>query len=1793
MAEILKEWLSERLQKTITWEADEFGLMMKDGNIIAKLLLNYKVISEEQFYLMRTCDNIHDVQNNWKYLNVWLHNIEIYLSDVDLHNVMVGKGSSLLRLFYKLFLHLDRRDRTDFIKKERKVVSKLVDKMEQRFKVDMVKEEVDTVVDDLSKPLLDEKHFIDWQKQKAEKLKVQYDYIRSKYKNNIETLKQSKLPLKCVSTPIANQSKTELKKYKKDMDIFAMKHPCKFENYTYEQLIELDASIEKRKRLLIDTDWASNYMEHLHTKLNNKTDSQEFQEQMRNVISGSLWDKSIADEETKFDNEIAKKVIKLSQFERQMCTQIMETKQQARNLTLSRIKAEQEFTEQRDQQFSQFLDNIKEQLRLEVTEIDFEKKRNLALHRKLYADRKKKKEELYYNICYETVLALVDYATIYSFHKKIFEGDVPKHFINEWKTTFFKHQPIFDVVGSMEDIFKDQEDEEEIIPEEDEIFRLEQARQEALNNEEFNEYHGYSGPWFLLELIPNFEPESEERRFEKLGGKIMAHVVYTLLDMKYPHPPARLPLDIPEYPVRSLLRGIPDNALTVPLQKLLDFRRIRVIRLETAIIFCLQTYKAEMVGSKDVEFAFDKLLSAAPTKESKDLVNAVMTEGDFIKKGKEIQPIGPIPPNTKQTQTPKTIPEEDIVLSTAAELGKYTYESLSFGETLTDYLLCAIIGEYIKNQRDINGFVIINYPMSYRQAQILEETFSGVAPPDQENIEESDDTYMEEVIMKHENKENDLYQKIRTSRLFSDPHKNKFQQPFQSYFTSYIKLKPTDDILKEEVIWNLTPENSELIDRFYSILGLNYSIYYEILQREVLSQICWYIIGDMSIPLDQHRELFGENVLSTLDLKSSDDKRAKSKTVKPEAKSASAKSTGKANKGKKSKKHRTSVMETEPQIEPELEQLIEPGSLQELLGEVGESNPENNEEILSTNISEDIKILPGDEDWEYVILPISEPLAISMATYWEMAEKAYIDDLEELFFAKRMVINSIVPYSNFLMHKINQIVLMSSLKQELVIAFQKKYNDFEDDWRLNNVAKAEWHCRVKELQTVLYSITDERKQYAESQKQELVYNNWTAEELTSLVNTYISCMQTELNRFFVSYQLMHDFYFLMIKNIPASDRISSKELTKIVRDVQDSPNMKKLVEDKVYKRAKALYTDVLMTDTSMDTQNNPFYEILEDNVNLAIKHINDANNNYRALISKEYLELAHVSSTNKKKTNLSGLDEITPEEAHISNTMKCLDEWTMGINGEMFRASLRIFALQNKCNQDLRLFNDHMSRTFNNIQNTINKSYNNEIKSIDRLCKYFSYAIEEGKKVHENVTLENDTLIIDPNILSLEKLETEIPKVEREVVSDKDFRMCQLAKLRDQFKICAPTGLALQQEFIYLLQDFVMYGKESCDGSMFPENWQKLDPENIPILVQLLFGDSAYIDWRDFLIYCMNIRYPTIDEILETRHMFRCQDKNSNETLSRDNFLEDKLWFEDLFDTEDSRAQLRKLLLKHFLFELFEISPNIINYSAFLLAFCKHADPIEGFSMAISLATGKKTCVKLDECEEVICKQINRKRHLDASLQCAHECAKEFIDTLIENVVESCEGFVVSEITNAESTSKSNKMEKKNKSKMKVSSSQSARRPKEKKVESKIFHSAPDVLSTYICDPCELPPSDKVYEEGIEETISVSVEEDPNIAYSVNQDVIWKVLEICLPWHFVLTPELKKTPYRDQVQQVMTILQNDTVDGTIHISKFVKEVTICKLLFKVKKFALVDFNHVIFELITQISPDSKEEEHIE
>ncbi|CAK1555898.1 unnamed protein product [Leptosia nina] len=1785
MAEVLKEWLSQRLQRPIKWEAEEFGDKMKNGHIIACVLESYHVISEEKLYYIRPTDNKDEIKYNWKLLREWLHDIELNLTDTDITSIVEGKGSTILRLFYQLFLHLDKKDRTDFIKKERKMVSTLIEKIDHRFQVDRVIEEKEPVVDDLSRPLINEKLFIEWQRKKEMQVKDTYDFIKHKYTKMIQNLKDKEL----VKKESPERPKKASSRDKRDMENFCLRHPCKFQNFTYEQLLELDNRFIERKKSLVDTAWAHDYMDNLYTRMNKKTDSEEFQKQLRNVISGSLWDMSVVEEESKLDTHFAKKVMKLSQFEKQMGTQIMETRQQARNLARNRIIGDSEFVEQRTVQFNLFLDNVKEEINMGLVEIDFEKQRQNMLHKKLYAEKMKRKRQHYYEICYDTVLSIIDYATKFAYFKRLLDNDIPDHFIHEWKTLYYKQQPIFDIIDPMEDILKQASLEEETLPEEEEIIRLELDRQEALNKSEFMDYHNYFYPWTLETLIPNYDAESEERKYEYLGTRVLGHLVYTLLEIKYPYPPQRPPADLPNFSSKAFLCGLPDRSITLAMQILLNAKKIHVVRLETAINFCLRRFKTEMIGCTDIDLSFDKFLVIAQEEESKELIKLLKAEDDIITKNSEANMSaisGPMPANAKQTQTPKTIPEEEIKLSTAADLGQYTYNALCSGDSLTDYLLAAMIVEYIKDQDDIDGFVIINYPNTYREGQILEETFSGRAPPDESELDDRDEIYLEESIIKHRKVEKDPYKEIRISKLVKDPHKKRIEKPFESYFTCYLKLKETEDILQEFVIWELAEDNSEFIDRFYAALGINYSMYYEVIEKEQLALICKYIIGDLSIPLKSSENLFGENVLSLLDFPSSEDKRTKSKIVKSEIIN-----------GKSKEKIRRSSKISKLSITSELEVVKSPDSKMDIadVRNLSITSIHEQSEASSSKTSvtvEEVKILAGEEDWDYGEIPIAEGIGIALATCWEETEKTYIHDMQKLFMAIRLQINCIVPYTRFIKDKMEQVITLPSEKQDLVTTFQKEYNDFENDWRDVNLTKNEWHCRVKELQIKLNQICDQRKIFAERQRQTLICENWTLEELTTMVNSYISCMQTEINRSTLTFQAFHDFYYAMLKRSPPSDRLTSKELPKILRETDETSGSKKGGEDKAFRQLKNAFQDLQLKNIEIDYSNNPFNVFIENNVKLALKVIKETNDSYRSLISREYSEIAKIVPVTKKKEENSSIETINEDEIFKLNALKCIDEWTVAINGEMFRANLRIVALQYKCFRDMKLFNDNIYKAFNDIQTDINNYYLNEIKSVDRLCKYLQMAVEGGKRVPDSLILENDTFIIDPNLLQFypEVVVGDVEKPRRDVQADSQFKIGQLSRLRSQFKIVAPKGIALQQAFIYVLQDFIVFGKENCEGPMFPEIWRHIDPEQVPKLVFILFGDTAYIDWRDFLIYCLNVGFPNIEELLHIRKNFRCKDLESRELISRIDFLKTKLWFESDVDPDDSRRILRNNLIKHFMFELYETEEDIMNYSAFLLAISKHVNPIDGFAMALSVAGGKQICFSLDECEEVICKLIKDKKYRDECLACALKCTTQFLDTIITNVINTCEGTTLIELEYTEPPPTDDKKGKKGKGTgakaKKIESSQSARIPKAQRSltsHSKMAQSATDVKTTFICRPCEEEaevveekPPEK--EEVVEEE-KIEIQPDPNLDYAVRQDVIWNVLKICLPWHFNLVPQEKVTPYIEQVTEVMSRLEVDTDDKSIYIAKFVSDPNICKILHKTQKFSALDLDEEILKVI--------------
>ncbi|XP_014357705.2 sperm flagellar protein 2 [Papilio machaon] len=1777
MAEILKDWLSQTLERPVTWEAEEFGNMMKNGHVIATVLRSYHVINDEKHYIIRASNEEADIKNNWKYLREWLKEVEVNLTDDDLNNVMMGKGSSLLRLFYQLFLHLDKRDRINFIKRERKMVSSLVEKLENRFTVNKVTEEREPFIDYLSKPLLDERQFIEWQKRKTKEIKESFDYLHHKYSKIIGKIEESKF-----QKPFVKKGSHRILEKNEDIDKFERQHPCKYHNYTYEELMALEEKALQRKKSLVDSDWANEYMSNLFQKMRKRSDSEEFQRQISSALSNSLWNACVDEEESKADMELAKKVMKLSQFEKQMCTQIMETKQQARNLVKNRIQGEIEYTEQREQQLNIFFDNLKDKIDSGNVEIDFEQKRQNQLHKRLFAEKMKRKRQIYYDICYETLLALIDYAVKFGYFKKLMEDDVPQHFIYEWKCLFFKQQPIFEVLTPTEDILKLRDAEESSSFTYEEVVYLERDRQQVLNDCEFKEYLHYLYPWNLDVLIPNYDPESEERTAESLGLNILGHAVFTLLEVKYPYPSKRLPADLPDYTSKVLLRSLPDKSLSNILETLLNSQKISVVRLESVINYCLREYQIDMIGRTEIQLAYDSFLAATQEEETKELIKSMKSEDEALARSREIDTSGPLLsplPNTKHTQTPKCLPEDDIIMSPAASLGQYAYDALTAGEPLTDYLIAAMIVEYLKHQEDIVGFVIINYPNTYLQVQILEEAFVGFGPPDFEELNDNDDELLEESILKHRLKEIDVYKEVRVSKIVKDPHKRRTDEPFESYFTAYINLKQTSDISEELVIWELTQENSDIIDRFYAVMGINYSLFYEVIDRDLIAQICKFVIGDFSIPIKSFEELFDENIVTQIEFPNSEVKRINSKMVKSDIITSKSKE-----KVRKNSKLSRTTLETELEI---IKAPLSFGDVEQNRIKTLESMIAQENKSKSLHSVDKIKVLPGEEDWVYGILPIPDTLGVALASYWEEFEKSYVDSIQQLFFTTRLQMNYVIPYTRFLKDKMIQIVTLPSEKQNLVTEFQSKYNEFKNDWRPLNVARNEWHCRVKELQNKLYNICDQRKVFAQEKRHALICDNWTIEELTILANTYISLMQMELNRSIMTFQILNDFYITMLRGAPPSDRLSSKDLTKIYRETESSHSSKKGGDEKLYKHLKAVFQELFIKSIEFDFDNNPFNFIIENNVKFATKIVKDLGESFRSLISKENSEKAKITPTKKREGNGS-TESYNHEENLKENALKCLEEWPVGVNGEMLRFNLRILALQHKCYADMKLFSNQVLKAFIEIQNLIDTYYTNEVLAVDRLCKYFHMAIEKGRKIPESLLLEYDTLIIDNNVLQFSpSVETIVPQSKSEIKRYSYFKTNQLARLRSQFKLVAPTGIIMHKAFIYLLQDFILFGKESKEGPLFPDVWKNIDPEQVQKLVFSLFGETAYVDWREFLIYCLQLSFPTIHELLEVRKKFRCNDLDSTELISRDNFIKEEFWFDKDFVTEDKQDLLKLNLIKHFLFELYETEEDKMNYSAFLLAFCKNIDPIKGFIAALSMAVGQEICHSLDDCGDIVTYLINEKKYRDECLACALKCTEQFINKLIQRVISICEGTTVEEVMYTESVPEEKKGKKKKSNKVKkIDGNQSGRSDNSQKRGSQYKMSPSIVVSQLgmICPPCERP-LEKPKEPEKEPVVKPPVEEppipyrDPNICLEVSQTVIWNVLKICLPWHFKILPETTESIYVQQAEEVLKSLEKDTDNKDVYVCKLVADPKFCKMLHKVKKFTAVD---LLEEIITMI-----------
>jgi len=89
--------------------------------------------------------------------------------------------------------------------------------------------------------------------------------------------------------------------------------------------------------------------------------------------------------------------------------------------------------------------------------------------------------------------------------------------------------------------------------------------------------------------------------------------------------------------------------------------------------------------------------------------------------------------------------------------------------------------------------------------------------------------------------------------------------------------------------------------------------------------------------------------------------------------------------------------------------------------------------------------------------------------------------------------------------------------------------------------------------------------------------------------------------------------------------------------------------------------------------------------------------------------------------------------------------------------------------------------------------------------------------------------------------------------------------------------------------------------------WRQLRAPDIERLIKEMFGATECIEWREFILYAMDLPMPTYADILKTRACLGMQDFDSAETINRSQFHSTPLWFLEV-TLRNSESDLHKTL---------------------------------------------------------------------------------------------------------------------------------------------------------------------------------------------------------------------------------------------------------------------------------------------
>ncbi|NXC30977.1 SPEF2 protein, partial [Campylorhamphus procurvoides] len=1603
MSWILCEWLNEEVKLSRRVVPGSFPEEFSTGYLLGEILHKYGLQNDfKQFSQSRVADA---KVRNFSRLEPTLHLLGVQFNENVAQDIMTGKHGAATKLLYELYIALEKKRKAKhpgvYMEAVRPTATTKLKSIEsalypERLKTlvprwaDLQLQQISARFEAKSKAVADRiarTHVAE--QQRAQKVQeeqraqgTEKDHIGRRTQNKVAARIQTAILQVPKPPPRPTIKALEARKLLKKREAENVyKEIENFENDVQEALQTLklpETNLEmtaQTKPELLSVYSDGDYIRKIQKRLEKDTFAREQRAKRRRKM---LMDQLIAhesEEKAYQEEQLIYRLMKQSQHERRIATQLMHVRHEKEVLRQNRIFREKQYEERRQKEFQAALE--KEAALAKQACIDNEEQIRKAReqHEKIAAERAQARYKKHYSICWEVMGQIIDLSTKVGEYRQMTKNRVPLKLVLDWKEFFLNGKPIYEQASIQP--FPNEPDPEQLV---------EMNKMSLLDEKDYGEYKSMTGEWSPTEENSENKPPP--------NNNILGHVLRRLMEMFYPPQPRSSPRAFASYPIKGCILGKIFSGKTTCAKFIEKVCNIQVLSVDTLVQEAIQSFvKNEMKSEHDMH------PHEAESFGEQNEVSIFLIFGFGSNRWMRMKYI------RKKALIVMNILSIHCILpqlSVRAQLGAASRKWLKKGKSIPDEVLIDILLEAINQIPPEKGWIVEGFPMTINQAKLFDKAYTGIDP-------EAKDVISEKLS------------------LAIDPRAPKKPPVISTVFDVSVLLDISDPVvLKRAAILKLNKSATSQTEQEKG----NENSYVEILEEitcldkdqvqhrisgfldtwpklEKWFSVCQNTLVSVNAETEEShvcetvKEIIMQEIAKKQNIGTSPDFHDLSKMIMDGLAMVSASSL-RTCRCIPSESHGLVHIKFFRSPAPEEEKTL-PSTDEEPLPPAPETPPP--------------PIEPGSDEWIYVDEPLPQEVIDFLVPRWEMIESAYINTIKSVLRCLRDEQYTMIHYTADIRKNFQDYLMRPDLKQEFVSQWQTDFNSISDDLRDDEETKAELHQRVTDLRDLLWDICDSRREEAEQERIDIMNADWLPDHRGIAMNHFFSLMQVEVDRFQDTKRLLHDYYRGMEGKIPTED---SQDFTRIaLLDIFDIEQEEDGEQEEEGCTNYSLYFFLripLVSWQLLSSEINNTEAENDETLQESLKHVNSENgvatcrNDEKLFIYTwqkavtavsnmvtaeiEFREMEEeeerqqqklkegLKASQKRSGKAAGKDtkkpsaksptkkkgprkkvsvvSIDPEELRKQEVaLKIKQEYLTALKHEEAATKSRLELIKEKALAFLKELKVKAEEAYNDMEKWLGSSFLAEMSSVEKLVEVARYHIESSSKIQYEMTLEDRDFFISGDVKMIPDPvpAPEAPRIETSGSST--LTVSQLATLHKQFLKVAPKGFIRKKVFIDIFSRLIILNR---GANYLPDPWMNLKLSDLPDLASAFTVHPEYTDWRRFLLAAAQPwPVPSVTQLLKTLHSFKAIDVAGSGFVTQDYYLQVGLWFngnEDLSITkgctEPVPSDRLKRLIKFF-FSLFADTrkdPALLNYTEMLLYFASHSDPVEGIYRALSIATG-------------------------------------------------------------------------------------------------------------------------------------------------------------------------------------------------------------------------------------------------